>query len=100
MRLGLMKGLLQLSRDLGLTHWCAVMERSLLRLLQMSSIHFLAAGPLVEHHGLRQPSYANINRVLAQLRVEQAAFWNFVTDGGRLGHENTDLMPAELASLS
>ena len=86
MRLGLLKGLLQISCELGLTHWCAVMERPLLRLLRATSVHFLPAGPLVEHRGHRQPSYAKIDRILVRLRVEQAAAWDFLTDGGRLGH--------------
>ena len=56
MRLALVRGLVQLSNEIGITHWCAVMERTLLRLLQASAIHFQPLGPLVEYHGLRQPA--------------------------------------------
>jgi N-acyl-L-homoserine lactone synthetase len=84
-RLGLMRGLLKMSRELQLTHWCAVMERSLLRLLRSTAIYFDPMGPMVEHHGLRQPTWAAIDRILAQMRREQGAVWSFVTDGGRLG---------------
>ncbi len=84
MRLGLMRGLLKMSRELNLTHWCAVMERSLLRLLQSTAMHFHPAGPLVEHHGVRQPSYANIENILARTRREQTAIWDYATEFGRL----------------
>jgi N-acyl-L-homoserine lactone synthetase len=83
-RLGLMQGVVRLSGELGLTDWCAIMEPMLLRLLQMNAIHFAPLGPLVEHHGLRQPSYGNIARVLAQMRAQQWDVWNYVTLGGTL----------------
>lgn len=88
MRLGLMRGLLKMSRELGLTHWCAVMERSLLRLLKSTAMHFHPVGPLVEHHGLRQPSYANIESVLVRINSEQAAIWDYVTEFGELAAKN------------
>jgi N-acyl-L-homoserine lactone synthetase len=84
MRLGLMQGVVRLSGELGLTDWCALMEPMLLRLLQMNAIHFAPLGPLVEHHGLRQPSYGNIARVLAQMWAQQWDVWNYVTLGGAL----------------
>ena len=84
MRLGLMRGILKMSRELDLTHWCAVMERSLLRLLESTAMHFHPAGPLIEHHGARQPSYANIEKILARIRREQAAIWDYVTELGKL----------------
>jgi N-acyl-L-homoserine lactone synthetase len=89
LRIGLMAGILQISRDSGLTHWCALMDRSLLRLLQTNAIHFQPLGPIIEHRGLRQPAYGIINAVVRQLRQQEAAIWDFVTRGGRLdfGHQ-------------
>lgn len=80
--LALVRGLVQLSYQQGLTHWCAVMERTLLRLLQRSGIHFLNMGPLVEYHGLRQPAYCNLAHMLARMREEQPSIWGFVTEHG------------------
>jgi N-acyl-L-homoserine lactone synthetase len=82
MRLGLMRGLVQLSHELRLTHWCAMMERSLLRLLETTAVYFQAAGPLVAHRGLRQPSYGHISEILNRMRDEQPAVWDFITEGG------------------
>ncbi|MGH9208781.1 MAG: PEP-CTERM/exosortase system-associated acyltransferase, partial [Acidimicrobiales bacterium] len=53
MRLGLVQGLVRISHELGLTHWCAVMEPSLLRLLQRTAIHFEPLGAPVDYHGIR-----------------------------------------------
>ncbi len=84
MRLGLMQGILQISQDAGLTHWCAVMERSLLRLLQGTSIYFQPLGPMVEYHGLRQPAAARIDGVLYRLFKEARPVFDYITDEGAL----------------
>ena len=84
LRLGLMRGILEMSASMGLTHWCAVMEHSLLRLLRMSGIHFQSLGPAVEHHGLRQPSWGRIDDVLARMREERPGVWEYLTGNGSL----------------
>ena len=94
-RLGLMQGTLRLSCELGLTHWCAVMEPTLIRLLGASGIHFSPLGPLVEHHGLRQPASLKIASVLDRTRVEQPEAWESVTIHGTLWHH---LVPSALAA--
>ena len=84
MRLGLVRGIVQLSAARGLTQWCAVMEPTLLRLLRISGIHFQPLGPVIEHHGLRQPSWGNIAMMLARMHQECPSAWEYVTDGGTL----------------
>ncbi|MBI0539467.1 GNAT family N-acetyltransferase [Roseomonas sp. KE2513] len=89
LRLGLMRGVVQLSAEMGIQHWCAVMEHTLLRLLRGSGIHFQPLGPAVEHHGLRQPCWAPVGQVLGRMRHERPDVWDYVTDGGSLW--STDL---------
>lgn len=93
-RLGLMRGIVAVSDELGLTHWCAIMEPFLLRLLQMNAIYFSPLGPLVDYHGLRQPAFGNIQTVLDRMHREQMDVWNFVTQCGRLwyGQGQTSLI--------
>lgn len=81
-RLALVRGLVQLTYAEGVTHWCAVMERTLLRLLRASGIHFQDMGPAVEFYGLRQPSFCNVSNMLDRMAHEQPDIWNFVTNGG------------------
>jgi len=81
-RLALVRGLVQLSQRQGVTHWCAVMERTLLRLLRASGIHFDDMGPVVEYHGLRQPAACNLAGMLARMKREQPEIWGLVTDHG------------------
>jgi N-acyl-L-homoserine lactone synthetase len=83
-RIGLMRGIMQVSHAYGLTHWCAIMERSLLRLLGSTGVHFHPIGPLVEHRGLRQPAYAGIGGILARAYREEPDVWDFATLRGRL----------------
>jgi N-acyl-L-homoserine lactone synthetase len=87
MRLFLMRGILAISGQQGLTHWCAMMEDSLLRLLRATSIHFQPSGPSVEHHGRRQPAVAEIGRVMRRSRHEQPLAWSFCTNDGALWSE-------------
>lgn len=82
LRLALMRGIVQLSQEMGLTHWLAVMERSLLRLHQSNAIHFEPIGPLVSYHGVRQPTSGAILAILARLKREQFPIWHYLTDGG------------------
>ena len=84
LRLGLMQGIVRLSGRLGLTHWCAVMEPALLRLLQGMGIHFRPFGAIVDYHGARQPCFNQIDLLLRRLHDECASVWDLVTDGGRL----------------
>jgi N-acyl-L-homoserine lactone synthetase len=82
LRLALVRGIVQASFELGLTHWCAALETSLLRLLGVTGIHLTPIGPLVEYHGMRQPVLGNIEAVLARGRRECPAFYDFVTQEG------------------
>jgi N-acyl-L-homoserine lactone synthetase len=83
MRLGLVQGLVRISHELALTHWCAVMEPALLRLLQTTAIHFDPLGAPVDYHGLRQPCYADIDAILARMAQDCTEVWAFVTGDGR-----------------
>ena len=82
--LGLVQELVRQSLDMGLTHWAAVMEPKLLRMLAVMGIHFIPVGPLVDHHGLRQPSICNLSEMLERLKSERPDHWMVVTDGGTL----------------
>lgn len=75
-----MRGVMRLSNELGLTHWCAIMEKGLLRLLERFGIHFVATGPMVEYHGMRQPCVARIDGVLARAKRECPAFYEFAAN--------------------
>ncbi|WP_135468007.1 GNAT family N-acyltransferase [Crenalkalicoccus roseus] len=80
-RLGLMQGILRASLELGLTHWCALMEPTLLRLLRATGVRFVPVGPMVQAYGLRQPAVAPIDLVLADGRRRRPDFYGFVVGG-------------------
>jgi N-acyl amino acid synthase of PEP-CTERM/exosortase system len=82
--LGLIQILLRQSIKYGITHWAAVMEPKLLRMLASMGIHFTSIGPLISHHGLRQPSYCYVPAMLETLRREHAEYWNIVSNSGEL----------------
>ena len=80
--LGLMQAVTEMSQESGIDHLCAIMDPALLRLLARLGIHFTMVGKPLEYHGLRQPCYSDLSKLLA--RVEQARFdvWEILTDRG------------------
>jgi N-acyl amino acid synthase of PEP-CTERM/exosortase system len=82
--LGLIKSCVEMSAREGITHWAAVMEPALLRLLTRLGIHFNPLGPLVNHHGRRQPCWADLDAMLRRVSAERPDVWDVITDGGRL----------------
>lgn len=81
---GLFKAVLAMTVRQNVTHWYAVMEPGLLRLLDQFGIKFTPIGPLVDFHGVRQPCIAVAEEVLSNLRRERPEIWEFVTDSGKI----------------
>lgn len=78
MTLGLIQWLVSYSRAQKLTHWCAVMEPHLLRLLARLGIHFEPHGELVEFHGRRQPCIAELEPMLRRAQAERPDIWRLI----------------------
>ena len=86
--LGLMRGVVRMSREHGVDELLAVMEPALIRLLSRCSIHFSPIGPLVDYHGMRQPCHANLTRLLQRTETESPAVWAFITDNGKYANHS------------
>ena len=82
--LGLIQMLLRQSIELGIEYWAAVMEPKLLRMLAFMGIRFQPVGPLVNHHGLRQPSYCHLPSMLRNMALTKPDSWTVVTNNGEL----------------
>jgi len=80
MSLGLIQTLVRMSGKHGITHWCALMEPKLLRMLAAMAIHFKPLGEPVEYHGLRQPCYCHVPTVIERVRRDRPMFWQILTD--------------------
>jgi N-acyl-L-homoserine lactone synthetase len=78
LRLGLLRGILHASLESGLTHWCAMMERRLLRLLDSTGVQFAPVGPMVEAYGLRQPSVASVKSSLAHMSEVRPEYFEYL----------------------
>ncbi len=84
MRLCLIQGVIQVCGEVGLTHLCALMEKTLLRLLRSTSIYFAGVGPTIEHRGTRQPAVWGLADGLQRVRQENPVVWSFITRDGAL----------------
>jgi N-acyl amino acid synthase of PEP-CTERM/exosortase system len=54
------------------------------RLLALYGLELDPAGPLIEHHGQRQPYYVDLTRMLDRMRQKHTQFWELVTDYGKI----------------
>ena len=90
MRVCLIRGVIGVAHHEGLTHLCALMERTLLRLLQATSIHFLPIGPEIEYRGLRHPSLWEVDEGLDRVQRENPVLWSFITNQGAFAPPRTD----------
>lgn len=97
--LGLFAGIVRMSADEGITHWYAVMEPTLLRLLGRFGIYFDTIGPLVQHHGWRQPAIGEIDSVLAGIYSKRPEVWEIVTDCGRFWPLNKQLVEQQQQAM-
>jgi N-acyl amino acid synthase of PEP-CTERM/exosortase system len=69
--LGLFASMFEMKCKAGLTHFCAVIDPALLRLLTRLGLHFHKAGPTIEYHGARQPVYVEIAELIDRVEREQ-----------------------------
>ncbi len=97
LRLGLLRGIVELSATMQLGAWCAIMERSLMRLLRISGVHFQPLGPAIEYRGLRQPLWGRIDDVLGRMKRDCPIVWNYITDFGALWPYASDTAEAAVA---
>lgn len=80
--LGLIAGLLRMSRENNIEVWWAVMEPSLIRLLQRYGIFFNPIGPFVNYRGTRLPSEIYLEEMLFEMQRSCFNTWDFVTNSG------------------
>ena len=66
--LGLISVLFKMSAARGIEHWYALMEPALVRHLSRLGLHFTRIGPMVNHHGKRQPMAATVQLLRQEIR--------------------------------
>lgn len=90
---GLIRAVVMMCLAGGITHVVAMMEPALLRLLRPLGIEFRPIGQPVEHHGLRQPGWAEMAHLVEGVKQCHPGLWELATDAGRL-------LPGRFASAS
>src|SRR5258706_5263528 len=88
--LGLIQIVLQMSLARGITHWAAVMEPTLLRMLAAMGIRFTQIGPRISHHGIRQPAFCHVPSMLETLFCEKPGYWDVITNAGTLSYSQKE----------
>ncbi len=80
--LGLLRGILGICLDYEIAVLAAVMEPPLLRILCRLGLDFEPLGPLVEHHGRRQPCVARVAELIGRSRDRASLLWQYVEAHG------------------
>ena len=83
LRLWLVQGAVRMSVEAGHSHWVAILDPRLLRLLSMTAINFRKIGQPIEYHGTRQPAYVSLSTLFSEVREKRPEIWNIITDRGR-----------------
>ena len=82
--LGLVRGVIRMSAEQGITHLYAGMGRSLNRLLGPFGLQLPAIGPVVDYHGPRRPHLGVVDEVLRTVYEQNYDVWELLTDKGRV----------------
>lgn len=77
---GLMRGIVGVCLESGITNITAVMEPPLIRLLKRFGLNFRAVGGLVDYHGIRQPCVACLRDLIDHGREEASPLWLYAQD--------------------
>jgi len=97
--LGLIAMLFVASAHHQITHWYAVMEPSLSRLLSRSGIEFTPIGPIVDYHGQRQPMIAKVDDLLCNVYQKRQGFFKLIEGLGGIPATFADeVLSTELAN--
>jgi N-acyl amino acid synthase of PEP-CTERM/exosortase system len=73
--LGLMKAVGHMAARNGITHLCAIMTPAMLRLIGRLNISFEPLGPTVTSHGVRQPCFAEMDRLATIIPRDEVDFF-------------------------
>ncbi len=79
--IGLLAALMRMTIEQKITHWYAVMEPALFRLLQRFGFSFKIIGPPVDYRGLRYPGFAKIEELLPNIKKTCFPIWALTTGG-------------------
>ena len=74
---GLLRGVLGICLEYGITHLAAVMEPALVRIMIRLGLDFEPLGGLVEYHGRRQPCLARLADLILQSRNKGSPLWRY-----------------------
>jgi N-acyl amino acid synthase of PEP-CTERM/exosortase system len=98
---GLIRGVARLAADRGITKVCAAIAPALARLLERFGLTFEPLGPVVDHHGPRQPCIADCEALLAGMARTNFEHYRAVETVYRSGRpEGAPLVSAESRSRS
>ena len=74
---GLYREMYKESKRRGITHWFAIMERSLWRLLNLSGFNFIEIGDEVDVYGPVRPYMAELSKIEQELKENKPEVYKY-----------------------
>jgi N-acyl amino acid synthase of PEP-CTERM/exosortase system len=81
--LGLFAATFITSAEYGITHWYALLEPPLMRLLETFEMYFSPIGPPIKELGTQIPTIASVNELLLAIQDKRPDYWEFIIDLAR-----------------
>jgi len=81
---GLMRAVVSMTREAGMSHVVAVVEPTLIRLLARFGIRFERTGERVDYHGVRLPLYRDMTDLLREIHDRHFEVWQTITGDGSI----------------
>jgi N-acyl amino acid synthase of PEP-CTERM/exosortase system len=81
--LGLFAATFITSAEYGITHWYALIEPPLMRLLERFEMFFSPIGPPIKERGTLIPAIASVNELLLAIQDKRPDYWHFILDIAR-----------------
>lgn len=83
-KVGLIRGVFEMTAQAGVTHWFAVMEPHFLKSLEKLGVHFRYLGGPIDYYGLRQPCVGEVDALVNRIKLERRDVWELATADGRI----------------
>lgn len=77
---GLIAALFRMSQEHLIDHWYALMEPALARYLSRLGLDFCRIGPIVNHHGRRQPMLAKLSDLLTRIAQDNPELHHLIAN--------------------
>src|SRR5262249_22996071 len=84
MKVGLIRAIVQTSKDFGIENFCSLVEPWLLKNWSSLGIEFELVGPAAEYFGMRYPCLISIEHMMKGIKQASPEMWEYIVNSQTL----------------